>query len=56
VDLDAGGESGGRHHDLFWTATKLAGECKHATDVNTAQQLLDKIEEIDQIFWKTKED
>jgi nickel superoxide dismutase len=43
-------------HELFWTATKLAGECKHATDVNTAQQLLDKIEEIDQIFWKTKED
>jgi nickel superoxide dismutase len=43
-------------HDLFWKTTKLAGECKHKVDVAVAQELLDNIHEIDQIFWKTKED
>jgi len=42
-------------HDLFWKTTKLAGECKHTVDVQLAEQLLDGIHEIDQIFWKTKE-
>jgi nickel superoxide dismutase len=42
-------------HELFWTTTKLAGECKHTVDVAKAQELLDHIHEIDQIFWKTKE-
>jgi nickel superoxide dismutase len=41
-------------HDLFWRATKLAGEAKHSVDPKVAQQLLDAISEIDKIFWDTK--
>ena len=41
-------------HRLFWEATKLAGESKHSMDINVAQQLLDRIGEIDKIFWETK--
>jgi len=41
-------------HDLFWQATKLAGEAKHSSDVKVGQQLLDAIEKIDKIFWDTK--
>jgi nickel superoxide dismutase len=41
-------------HDLFWRATKLAGEAKHSMDSKVAQQLLDAIGEIDKIFWDTK--
>ena len=41
-------------HDLFWQATKLAGEAKHSSDVKVGQQLLDAIEKIDKIFWETK--
>jgi len=42
-------------HESFWKATKLAGESKHSTDVAVADQLLSCIEEISNIFWKTKE-
>jgi nickel superoxide dismutase len=42
-------------HELFWNTTKLAGESKHSTDAAVADQLLDGIEQISQIFWKTKE-
>ena len=41
-------------HDLFWTATKAAGEAKKTTDVAVAQRLLDSIAEIDSVFWATK--
>ena len=41
-------------HDLFWTATKLAGEAKHTVDAKVGQQLLDAIGSIDKIFWETK--
>jgi nickel superoxide dismutase len=41
-------------HDLFWNATKLAGEAKHSMDPKVGQQLLDAIEQIDKIFWETK--
>ena len=43
-------------HQLFWEATKLAGTAgvKGHTDPAVAQQLLDKIAEIDKIFWETK--
>lgn len=41
-------------HDLFWRATKQAGETKHHTDVETAQKLLDLITEISTIFNATK--
>jgi nickel superoxide dismutase len=44
-------------HQLFNEATKLAGAAggKGSTDPAVGQQLLDKIEEIAEIFWKTKQ-
>jgi len=41
-------------HDLFWKATKQAGEAKHSVDPADAQKLIDMIDEIDDIFKKTK--
>jgi nickel superoxide dismutase len=41
-------------HDLFWKATKAAGETKKTTDVAVGQRLLDSIGEIDTVFWATK--
>ncbi|MGH9155252.1 MAG: superoxide dismutase, Ni [Acidimicrobiales bacterium] len=41
-------------HDLFWNATKTAGACKGSTDPAVGQKLLDQIDEIATIFWKTK--
>ena len=42
-------------HELFWKATKAAGETKHSTDPKVAATLLELIEEISVVFWKTKE-
>jgi nickel superoxide dismutase len=41
-------------HDLFWRATKQAGESKHHHDPGTAQKTLDLIAEIADIFAATK--
>jgi nickel superoxide dismutase len=41
-------------HDLFWKATKKAGEVKKSNDVAVADDLLAQIAEIDRIFWETK--
>jgi nickel superoxide dismutase len=41
-------------HDLFWKATKAAGDAKRSVDPAQGQQLLDAIGEIDTIFWETK--
>ena len=41
-------------HQLFWKATKSAGESKKTQDVAVSQRLLDEIAEIDRIFWETK--
>ncbi|HVM11161.1 MAG TPA: superoxide dismutase, Ni [Actinomycetota bacterium] len=41
-------------HDLFWRATKAAGEAKKSQDPAQGQGLLDLIGEIDKIFWNTK--
>jgi nickel superoxide dismutase len=43
-------------HQLFNEATKLAGAggTKGSTDVKVADQLLEKIDEIAEIFWETK--
>jgi nickel superoxide dismutase len=41
-------------HDLFWKATKQAGDVKKSTDVAAADELLAQIAEIDKIFWETK--
>ena len=41
-------------HDLFWKATKTAGEAKKTNDVKVGERLLAEIAEIDKIFWETK--
>ena len=41
-------------HDLFWKATKAAGEAKKTNDTAVAEDLLSQIAEIDRIFWETK--
>lgn len=43
-------------HQLFWEATKQAGTAgaKGTVDVNQADDLLNKIDEIARIFWETK--
>ena len=41
-------------HELFWNATKEAGNAKKSTDASQGQKLLDQIGEIDKIFWDTK--
>jgi len=41
-------------HDLFWPATKAAGDTKKSVDPAVGQKLLDLIAEIDKIFKETK--
>jgi nickel superoxide dismutase len=41
-------------HELFWKATKTAGDAKKTNDVAVAEDLLAQIAEIDRIFWETK--
>ena len=41
-------------HDLFWRATKLAGETKQTTDVAVADRLLDAVAEVDRVFRDTQ--
>lgn len=40
-------------HDLFWRAIKKAGDVKKVVDLKVAEELLDLIDEIDDIFKKT---
>lgn len=42
-------------HDLFWRALKKAGEAKKTMDVAVAEELIELIKEISDIFWQTKE-
>jgi nickel superoxide dismutase len=41
-------------HELFWKATKAAGDAKKSQDPAQGQELVGLIEEIDKIFWDTK--
>lgn len=41
-------------HDLFWRATKAAGQTKKSVDPADGQKLLDYISEIDDVFKQTK--
>jgi len=41
-------------HDLFWRATKQAGDCKKSMDPEEGQKLLDLIDEISEVFEKTQ--
>ncbi|HEY5265412.1 MAG TPA: superoxide dismutase, Ni [Acidimicrobiales bacterium] len=41
-------------HDLFWMATKTAGDAKKSSDTTIADRLLAEIDDIAEIFWATK--
>lgn len=41
-------------HDLFWRAAKKAGDAKKSMDPKVGDELLALIDEISDIFWKTK--
>jgi len=41
-------------HDLFWNATKKAGEAKKTEDPAVGEELLGLINEIDEVFQATK--
>jgi nickel superoxide dismutase len=41
-------------HDLFFRATKAAGDAKKSMDPAVSQQLIDLIQEIADIFWQTE--
>jgi nickel superoxide dismutase len=42
-------------HSLFWYAMKAAGEAKKSMDPAASQALLDKIDEVADVFWQTEE-
>ena len=41
-------------HDTFWKAAKLCSSCKVEVSATHADELMDAIEKIHQIFWATK--
>ncbi len=41
-------------HDIFWMAAKLCSACKVEVSENHAQELMDSIEKIHNLFWETK--
>lgn len=42
-------------HDLFWRATKAAGEAKKSVKQEDAQKLIDLVDEVGELFAKTKD-
>ncbi len=42
-------------HDKFWQAAKLCSTCKVEVNLEHAQELLNAVKEIHEIFWATKE-
>ncbi|CCH65423.1 Nickel-dependent superoxide dismutase [Richelia intracellularis HM01] len=41
-------------HDIFWKAAKLCSACKVEVSLKNAQELMDSVQNIHQIFWSTK--
>lgn len=41
-------------HEIIWQTTKLCSETKHHVNLDAANQLMEKIEQIHNIFWATK--
>ena len=41
-------------HELFWQSAKLCSSCKMEVSIEHAKELLDKIKEIHNLFWQTK--
>ncbi len=42
-------------HELFWNAAKLCSSCKTEVSKEHAEELMVKIQEIHNLFWKTKD-
>lgn len=42
-------------HDLFWRATKAAGDAKKSMDPHVSQSLVDAVQEVSDVFWQTEE-
>jgi nickel superoxide dismutase len=41
-------------HDLFWRATKAAGEAKKTMDPAASQKMIDLIQDVSDVFWATE--
>ena len=41
-------------HTLFWDAMKLASKARQEVNLEAAQQLLAKVQQIAEVFWKSK--
>ena len=41
-------------HDIFWKAAKLCSACKVEINIDHANELMEAIKKIHEIFWKTK--
>lgn len=41
-------------HEIFWKAIKQASACKQSSDLENGEKLVTMVEEISQMFWKTK--
>ena len=41
-------------HESFWKASKLCSGCKVNIDVAKAQELMESVEKIHHMFWKSK--
>lgn len=42
-------------HDMFWKAAKACSACKVEVSLEHAEELMAKIKEIHEIFWKSKD-
>ena len=47
-------ETNPKLHEIFWNAAKLCSSCKVEVSITHANELMDAIKEIHEIFWKTK--
>ena len=41
-------------HEMFWTAMKAASKARQGTNLADAQELSKKVQEIAEVFWKSK--
>ncbi|NNF17563.1 MAG: superoxide dismutase, Ni, partial [Gammaproteobacteria bacterium] len=41
-------------HDIFWNAAKLCSSCKVEVSPQHADELVDAVKEVHEIFWATK--
>ena len=42
-------------HELFWKSAKLCSACKQEVSLEHAQELMDNIKKVHEIFWATKD-